>query len=224
MPLEFWGVLALVAISCTILISLAAKGDKWIKRRKQDKTDMTLYRLYSTAQRHPDFVIGNQALVGQNDVLLAVNKEADQLMIVGQTKNGIVAKRLRAAEIVAVEVITDVKTTTASLGGVLPFGDQFAGLVMGSLSQSELRGVWLKVLVRDVQQPWIVFFMPSLPLAEQWRGIIMLLLHQPVQASPIPKPASPQHQDMLLQAPAVGMPQLSDDLRPLDVADRKEAA
>lgn len=88
-----------------------------------------------------------------------------------------VAEVIPAGQIVAVELIKAVRTTTTSAGGVITAGD-FSGLVIGSSTSTRLESVRLKILVRDVQHPWIVFTMPDYGTAENWRGVITLLINQ----------------------------------------------
>ncbi len=137
--------------------------------------------------REHNLNIANTVGVDSQGVLVAVNENASHLLIVGYALDelnrkdesiGVIRKLLTAQDIVSAEVVTEVRQHTTSVGGAFPFGDALSVLMIGSVNSTKICSVWLKVLVRDVKRPWIVFAMPDIGSAEVWRGIITLMVHQ----------------------------------------------
>jgi len=123
------------------------------------------------------FNLGNSVYVGNGNVLVAINQTADALILAYDSEKGIQSRTWQSGEIVSVEVVTDIQNHSLMLGGIFPLGDHPV-LGLGGTSWSELKGVWLKILVRDVQHPWLVFAMPDITEAEKWRGIITLMTQE----------------------------------------------
>jgi len=172
------GVLAVLLLLLLLaLIVVAVVENRRLKREGRRQAEALAgcqARLVSHARSRPGFELGNHIYLGVGSILVAVNQRADSLLVACDSEQGVQSRLWACGEVVSVELVTDIQSDSLFLGGITALGDHPL-LGIGGWSWSELKGVWLKVLVRDVQHPWLVFAMPSLLEAEKWRGLITLM-------------------------------------------------
>jgi len=170
------GVFASTLLVTSPLIALIVVVRRRHEREAQALADLQT-RLMSHVRGQSTFSIGNHVYVGNGSVLVAIDQAADALIAAYDSGGGIQSRTWQSGEIVSVEVVTDIRNHALLLGGIFPLGDHPV-LGLGGTSWSELKGVWLKILVRDVQHPWLVFAMPDITEAEKWRGIVTLMTQE----------------------------------------------
>ncbi len=164
------------AIASPFIIACGVQERRRKRQARQALIDLQA-QLMSHVRNQPSFSIGNHVYVGKGNVLVAVNQAADTLIAAYDSGGSIQSRTWQSGEIVSVEVVTDIRNHALLLGGIFPLGNHPL-LGLGGTSWSELKGVWLKILVRDIQHPWLIFAMPDITEAEKWRGIITLMTQE----------------------------------------------
>jgi hypothetical protein len=128
-------------------------------------------------ESHYGFSAGNVLWSPMLTEVMIVDTNAEHLAIAVKDADELRMSHWCRSEIVSTEVIYDIQQQVSTFGAMMPVMG-VPVLAANTRSQEEFKGAYIKILVRDVQNPWVVVPVWSLAEATKWEGILALMVRQ----------------------------------------------
>ncbi len=106
---------------------------------------------------------------------MIVDANAEHLVIVDKWEEHAVTRHWHKSELVSFEVLHDIRQQTSTFGTVIPVNG-VPLLAANTNYREEFKGSYIKILVKDVQDPWVIVPVWSMVDAMKWEGILGLMV------------------------------------------------